>query len=105
MISETWLDYVQSIDLLEGEFCDPVDKTRSIIAPQPKHVWERAFTPEWLEKYSVPTIIIDDYSVNDLDSMSEITLALEMLLRLVSNDYDEVTFGEPHPLPPVAATE
>ena len=44
---------------------------------------------------AIPTIIIDHASAEYLDPLSDVTLTLEMILRQLFNDSDEVVFGEP----------
>ncbi len=44
---------------------------------------------------TIPTIVIDHASADYLDPLNEVTLTLEMILRQLFSDSDEVIFGEP----------
>ncbi len=80
----TWLDHVRFVvsDPLTSEFIDPLNKTYEHPALYANISESRALAPEMFQERSIPTIIIDDYSVNDFDPLSEITLVSHSALFL-----------------------
>ncbi len=93
MSDQNWLDHLQFVlsESFTSEFVDSVDKTRVLV--DPPHT-QSGMTPEYWEQHKKPTIVTDASPNEFSNPLTEPWLTLELVLRELSDDMDEVSFGD-----------